>query len=201
MVDGEHPSVHGERGLDRDLPVERIDDDECGDYLSPPESQRVGGSACDGRPRDRVGPAVQGVRIERELSRCGGERGALVPHDESEVPLVSLGVRAQELFEREHMVERVRALAPYFESGLHGLKGLKHITDIRNYGLAGTLQIEPRPGEPLRRPYEIATQCWERGFYVRWGGDTLQFGPPFISEREDLDRLFNTLNDIIPTVA
>ena len=49
--------------------------------------------------------------------------------------------------------------------------------------------------------YEIALAMWERGFYVRWGGDTLQFAPPFVAEKSDLDALFNTLNDIIPTVA
>jgi adenosylmethionine-8-amino-7-oxononanoate aminotransferase len=50
---------------------------------------------------------------------------------------------------------------------------VKHVNDIRNFGLAGALQIEARAGEPLRRPYEIALAMWERGFYVRWGGDTL----------------------------
>ena len=65
---------------------------------------------------------------------------------------------------------------------------------------AGALQIEARPGEPLRRPREIALAMWERGFYVRWGGDTLQFAPPFVTQKEDLDKLFNALNDVIPTV-
>ena len=40
-------------------------------------------------------------------------------------------------------------------------------------------------------------KCWEKGIYVRCGGDTLQFGPPFISEREELDRLFNVVGDVI----
>ena len=29
---------------------------------------------------------------------------------------------------------------------------------------------------------------WKAGFYVRWGGDTLQFGPTFVSGEQDLDR-------------
>jgi beta-alanine--pyruvate transaminase len=38
------------------------------------------------------------------------------------------------------------------------------------------------PGEPARRPYEIAMKCWKKGFYVRYGGDTIQLAPPFISD-------------------
>jgi beta-alanine--pyruvate transaminase len=44
------------------------------------------------------------------------------------------------------MVERVKALAPYFENAVHGLKGVKHITDIRNYGLAAGFTIASRTG-------------------------------------------------------
>ncbi len=110
-------------------------------------------------------------------------------------------IAALEIFQREDMVGKVCALAPYFEDGLHSLKGVKHISDIRNFGLAGAMTIVAKPGEPLRRPYEIALAMWERGFYVRWGGDTLQFAPPFVAEKSDLDALFNTLNDVIPTVA
>ena len=111
------------------------------------------------------------------------------------------GLAALELFERERLAEKAAALAPHFETVLHGLKGLKHVTDIRNYGLAGAVQIAALPGEPARRPYEIAMHCWKAGFYVRFGGDTLQFGPHFISEREDLDRLMNAVADAIQATA
>jgi len=104
-------------------------------------------------------------------------------------------------YAEENLFEKAIELGQYWEDALHGLKDLPNVIDIRNFGLAGALQIAARPGEPLRRPYEIALAMWERGFYVRWGGDTLQFAPPFVTQKEDLDRLFNTLNDVIPTVA
>jgi beta-alanine--pyruvate transaminase len=107
------------------------------------------------------------------------------------------GVAALDLFEKERLWERAAALAPYFEDALHGLKGLKYVSDIRNCGLAGALQIEPAPGEPARRPWEISMRCWEAGYYVRYGGDSLQLAPPFISEREDIDGLMNALSDAI----
>ena len=77
-----------------------------------------------------------------------------------------------------------KQISPVFEEAFHSLKGSKYITDIRNYGLAGALQIESYPGEPARRPYEIAMKCWEKGIYVRYGGDTIQLGLPFIVEPE-----------------
>ena len=57
------------------------------------------------------------------------------------------------------------------------------------------------PGEPARRPYEIAMNCWKKGFYVRYGGDTVQLAPPFISERAEIDRLVNALGDALAETA
>ncbi len=111
------------------------------------------------------------------------------------------GLAALEVFEKDKMVERVNALAPVFEDLIHGLKGLKHVADIRNFGLAGAVQIEAAPGEPARRPWEIAMKCWKAGYYVRYGGDTLQFGPPFISEKSDLEGLFNAVSDAITSLS
>jgi beta-alanine--pyruvate transaminase len=111
------------------------------------------------------------------------------------------GLAALDIFERDKMAERAAALAPYFEQSLHGLKGLKYVADIRNFGLAGAVQIEAAPGEPARRPWEISMKCWDAGYYVRYGGDTLQFGPPFISEKSDLDGLMNAVSDAIQSLA
>src|SRR5262245_24008116 len=81
------------------------------------------------------------------------------------------GVAALDLLVRERAVERVAALAPYFEELVHGLKGQRHVADIRNYGLAAGLTIEAVPGEPAKRPFEIAMRCLDKGVYVRFGGD------------------------------
>jgi beta-alanine--pyruvate transaminase len=111
------------------------------------------------------------------------------------------GLAALDLFERENLAARAADLAPYFETLLHGLKGLKYVADIRNCGFAGAVQIEAAPGEPARRPWEIALKCWDAGYYVRYGGDTLQFGPPFVSEKSDLDGLMNAVADAITSLS
>ncbi|GKW47960.1 omega-aminotransferase AptA [Halomonas sp. NCCP-2165] len=102
-----------------------------------------------------------------------------------------------EVLESDRLIERVREMSPRFEHALHSLKGSRYVSDIRNYGLAGALQIEPYPGEPARRPFEIAMKCWEKGVYVRYGGDTIQLGLPFIVEPEEIDRLINVLGDAL----
>ena len=80
---------------------------------------------------------------------------------------------------------------------LHGLKGSKNVVDIRNYGLAGAIQIAARDGDAIVRPYEAAMKLWKAGFYVRFGGDTLQFGPTFNTKPQELDRLFDAVGETL----
>ncbi len=100
-----------------------------------------------------------------------------------------------ELLQRDNAIERVNALAPVFESAVHALKGAKHVTDIRNFGLAAGFTLAAVPGEPARRPYEIAMAMWKKGFYVRYSGDTLQLAPPFIATVAEIDSLINALGE------
>jgi beta-alanine--pyruvate transaminase len=111
------------------------------------------------------------------------------------------GVASMDLLASDNAVQRVRELAPYFENAVHGLRGAKHVADIRNYGLAAGITISPLPGEPAKRPYEIAMAMYAKGFYVRYGGDTIQLAPPFISTPAEIDRLVSALGDTLSTTA
>ena len=111
------------------------------------------------------------------------------------------GNATMQLLEQEDAPARVKALAPVFETLVHGLKGARHVLDIRNYGLAAGFSIEQMPGEPGRRPYEIAMACWKKGFYVRYGGDSIQLAPPFISTEAELQRLVSALGDALAETA
>ncbi|MET3715480.1 aspartate aminotransferase family protein [Pseudomonas sp. PvP001] len=107
------------------------------------------------------------------------------------------GLAALDLLQRENLVQSAAELAPHFESVLHGVKGAKNIVDIRNYGLAGAIQLAPRDGDAIVRPYEASMKLWKAGFYVRFGGDTLQFGPTFNAQPQDLDRLFDAVGEAL----
>ncbi|TLU61057.1 aspartate aminotransferase family protein [Thalassotalea litorea] len=102
-----------------------------------------------------------------------------------------------DILENDQLIERSANLAPHFAEKLHSLKGMSHVSDIRNYGLAGGLTIAAKDGQPALRPYEIAMNCWQKGFYVRYGGDTIQLGLPFSTTEDEVDLLVNALGDAL----
>ncbi|MCD5970644.1 aspartate aminotransferase family protein [Pseudomonas quasicaspiana] len=110
------------------------------------------------------------------------------------------GLATLDLLKKDNLIQQASELAPHFESKLHGVKGAKHIVDIRNCGLAGAIQIAPRDGDAIIRPFEAGMALWKAGFYVRFGGDTLQFGPTFNAKPVDLDRLFDAVGEALNSV-
>jgi beta-alanine--pyruvate transaminase len=41
----------------------------------------------------------------------------------------------------------------------------------------------------------------QKGFYVRYGGDTIQLAPPFISTEAEIDRLVDALGETLNETA
>ncbi|MCB1679253.1 MAG: aspartate aminotransferase family protein [Halioglobus sp.] len=111
------------------------------------------------------------------------------------------GLAALDILQREQLPQRAAALAPYFEQGIHALRGAPHVVDIRNFGLAGALQLDALPGAPARRPFEVAMRMWDKGFYVRYGADSIQLGPPFVIEKAQLDDVFSALGESLRELA
>ncbi|QTF07870.1 aspartate aminotransferase family protein [Brenneria izadpanahii] len=111
------------------------------------------------------------------------------------------GLATLELLEKEQLIQQSAALALPFENALHTLKGTKNVVDIRNCGLVGAIQISARDGDPSVRPFEAGMALWKKGFYVRFGGDTLQFGPIFNSTADELDLLFNAVGETLQHLA
>ncbi|MEQ8264434.1 aspartate aminotransferase family protein [Pseudohaliea sp.] len=107
------------------------------------------------------------------------------------------GLAALDLLVKEELPTRVASLAPVLEDAIHGLKGKPAVEDIRNYGFAAALTLAPKKGDPTRRPFEIAMRMWEKGFYVRYGGDTIQLGLPFVIEPEEIERLVGALGEAL----
>jgi beta-alanine--pyruvate transaminase len=107
------------------------------------------------------------------------------------------GLAALDLLERDDAIQRVRELAPHFEAAVHTLKSARHVGDIRNFGLAAGITLLPAPGEPGRRPYQAAMAMYDKGFYLRHAGDCVALAPPFISTREEIDRVVNALGEVL----
>ncbi|HAT86846.1 MAG TPA: aspartate aminotransferase family protein, partial [Rhizobiales bacterium] len=105
-----------------------------------------------------------------------------------------------ETYKQKNLFERVADLAPYWEEAVHSLNGTKHVIDLRNLGLVGAIELASRDGAPGARGMDVMVKAWEKGIMVRVTGDILALSPPFIIEKAEIDRIFETLAEILPTV-
>ncbi|MEN0613943.1 aspartate aminotransferase family protein [Klebsiella indica] len=111
------------------------------------------------------------------------------------------GLATLDLLEKEQLIARSAELAQHFETALHALRNCPNVVDIRNCGLVGAIQLASRDGDATVRPFDAGMALWKAGFYVRFGGDTLQFGPMFNSEPAELDRLFDAVGDALHQIS
>ena len=146
-----------------------------------------------------LGAVVVGSNIyEAYMEKGGPDYMVEFPHGYtySAHPVAcAAGIAALDLLVNENLVQLVKEMSATFEDAVHSLKSAPFITDIRNYGFAAGLSLEHYPGEPLRRPFEIGLKCFEKGFYIRWGADTLQMAPPFSASREQIDAFVNAVGE------
>jgi len=104
-----------------------------------------------------------------------------------------------DIYAREGLLTRAASLAGPWEDAVHSLRGLPHVTDIRNFGLIGAVEMEPRAGKPGARGYDVFVKCFERGVMVRQTGDVIAMSPPLIIEPHQITQLVETLADVIRT--
>jgi beta-alanine--pyruvate transaminase len=102
-----------------------------------------------------------------------------------------------DVYTKEGLLTRAASLAPEWESAVHSLRGLPHVIDVRNYGLIGAVELEPRQGKPGARAFEVFLKCFERGVMVRQTGDTIALSPPLIIEPKHVARIVETLAAVI----
>jgi beta-alanine--pyruvate transaminase len=110
------------------------------------------------------------------------------------------GIATLKLYADEGLFERAARMAPKLENALHGLKGTKHVIDIRNQGLVGAVELSPREGSPGARGYETFVKCFERGVLVRQTGDIIALAPALIVEDAHIDRMVATLREALGSV-
>ncbi len=114
---------------------------------------------------------------------------------------VAAGIAAQNIYIDEGVYDHVASLKQYFEDGLHNLKGLPHVEDIRNIGFAGGLTIAQRSGEAAKRAYDVFLKTYDNGVMVRSNGDSVTIAPILTSTRDDLDHIFEALSKALKTVV
>jgi beta-alanine--pyruvate transaminase len=111
------------------------------------------------------------------------------------------GLATLDIYKDEGLLTRGAKFADYWRDGLHALKGLPNVIDIRNVGLMGAVELAPRKDAPGARGYEVMVDCFNRGLYFRTSGDAFALSPPLIVERSHIDETMSILSDAIKRVA
>jgi beta-alanine--pyruvate transaminase len=111
------------------------------------------------------------------------------------------GIATQEIYRREGLLTRASELADDWADGVHSLRGLPHVVDLRNLGLIGAIELEPIPGKPGARGFQAFLSAFEKGLLVRVTGDIVALSPPLIIERSHIDQVFGTLAETLRELA
>jgi len=110
------------------------------------------------------------------------------------------GIATLDLYAKEGLFERAAAMAPHFENALHSLKGTRHVIDIRNLGLMGAVELEPRAGAPGARTYDAYVKCFENGLLIRQAGEVLALSPPLIIDKGQVDEIVSTIAKVLAAI-
>ena len=110
------------------------------------------------------------------------------------------GIATLDTYEEEGLLERAGALEKHWEDAIHSLKGERHVIDVRNVGLMGAVELAPRANTPGARGYEAFVKVFEAGVLIRYTGDTLAFSPPLIVEQAQIQRIFDTVREVLRQV-
>lgn len=107
------------------------------------------------------------------------------------------GLGTLDTYQEEGLLTRGANLADYWENALHGLKGTRHVIDIRNCGLMGAIELDPIPGAPGKRAFDAFVAAFERGLLIRTTGDIIALSPPLIIEKPQIDEMIETLAGVL----
>jgi beta-alanine--pyruvate transaminase len=120
----------------------------------------------------------------------------------SAIPIAcAAAIATLDIFATEKLEDRAASLSAYFEQAAHSLKGLPMVKDIRNIGLVAGIEFEANAGKAGAMAFSTYLKCYEMGVHVRFTGDIIAISPPLTIEKNEIDRIFNTLADAIKSVA
>jgi len=102
------------------------------------------------------------------------------------------------LFKEEKLFERAGQMGTVLGDAMHsGFKGLPNVVGIRSLGLAGAVELASIAGAPGKRAYDIFMDCFKHGVLVRPAADNIVICPPYIVEREHIERIVSVVADSI----
>jgi len=107
-----------------------------------------------------------------------------------------------EIMEREHILDHVREITPYFQERLQRLRKFPIVGDTRGMGLLGCIEGRAEDLEAERRLGQmIDDACEEMGLLVRPLINMAVFSPPLIITRSQIDDMFDILEAALAKVT
>ena len=107
------------------------------------------------------------------------------------------GIATLDIYENEGLFARAAGISDYWQEAMHSLGDARHVVDIRNIGLIGGIELEPRPGAATARASEVFDRCYDKGVMIRVTGDIIALSPPLIIEKGHIDRIVTTLREAL----
>ena len=110
------------------------------------------------------------------------------------------------MLEQEGLLDNVNRVSPRFLQRLQQLGEQKYAGEARGVGLMGAVELvadkvtkEPLPSE-LQVSERIANKALEKGLICRPLGAAIVLGPPFIITEQQIDEMFDILDDTVSEV-
>ena len=109
------------------------------------------------------------------------------------------GLATLDIYEREGLFERGRALSPYFLEGLFSLRDVPVVADIRGYGMIGAVDVQAE-GAPGKRGHALQKKLFDNGLHLKATGDSAIVAPPLIAERAHVDDIVEILRRTLKSI-
>jgi adenosylmethionine-8-amino-7-oxononanoate aminotransferase len=155
-----------------------------------------------------MGAIILGKGLSDEMIRVS-EEAEEFPHGFTAGgnPLGSaVALKSLEVLEEEGLLDNVNRVSPRFMERLRKLGEHKYAGEARGVGLMGAVELvadkqtkEPLPGD-LQVSERIANKALEKGLICRPLGAAIVLGPPFIITEEQIDEMFDILEETMAEV-
>ena len=116
-------------------------------------------------------------------------------------PLATAAAHATlDVYADEGLFNRVQILESIWEDAIHTLSEKPNVIDIRNLGLVGAIELEPRPENPSARAADIFKLAFDNGLLVRATADIIALAPPLIIQESEVSHLIEILGNALDQV-
>jgi beta-alanine--pyruvate transaminase len=109
------------------------------------------------------------------------------------------GLATLDIYRKEGLFERGRALSPYFLDAIFSLRDVPLVTDIRGYGMFATIDLAS-DGTPGRRGHAFQKKLFDNGLHLKATGDSALLAPPLIAEKQHIDTIVDILRKTLATI-